>query len=71
MTYEPTSLLERWRSLTATAGLRIALADGDDPRVRTAASELGEYGIEPLLISGTTDGVPGGVGVVEIGRAHV
>ncbi|CAB4905481.1 unannotated protein [freshwater metagenome] len=44
-------LQAHWRLQTMTAGLRVVLADGDDPRVREAAPHLVEWGITPLLVT--------------------
>jgi len=53
MIMAPTRLQERWLLQTADAGIRIVLADGDDPRAREASRRLVDIGISPLLV--TTD----------------
>ncbi|MFM7212703.1 MAG: phosphotransacetylase [Actinomycetota bacterium] len=57
----PDRLRERWLRQTADAGLRIALADGDDPRAVDAARRLADSGITPVLI--TSQGALAGDGV--------
>lgn len=57
-------LQERWHLQTVSAGLRIALADGDDTRARRAAVELMDSGITPVLVTGEGGDVPSGVEVL-------
>ena len=57
----PARLQDRWLLQVADAGLRIALADGDDPRAREAAQRLVDTGIVPVLVTGDRLGVPAGV----------
>ena len=51
MIMAPTRLQERWLLQTADAGMRVVLADGDDPRARAAARRLAETGITPVLVT--------------------
>lgn len=51
MIMAPTRLQERWLLQTADAGIRIVLADGDDPRAHEAAWRLAEIGIAPILVT--------------------
>jgi len=51
MIMAPTRLQERWLLQTADAGIRIVLADGDDPRAREASRRLAEIGIAPILVT--------------------
>ena len=57
----PSRLQERWLLQTADAGLRIVLADGDDPRAREAARHLADAGLTPVLV--TTDAAAPGDGI--------
>ena len=57
----PDRLRERWLRQTSDAGVRIALADGDDPRAVDAARLLADSGITPLLIGGSA--ARGGEGI--------
>lgn len=52
---DPGPWLTRLRS-GDLAGTRVALAEGDDPRVREAAAELGAHGVRPLLLSSSPSG---------------
>lgn len=45
------TLLERWTARLAGHRAKIAFADGDDERVRTAARTLVDLGLEPVLLS--------------------
>ena len=52
---EPGRWLARLRS-GDLAGTRVALAEGDDPRVREAAEELVAHGVHALLVSSSSSG---------------
>jgi len=60
-------ILARWAERGDGApAVRVALADGDDPRAREAASRLVELGIEPVVLVREAGGPPPpGVEVVE------
>lgn len=45
----PDALVARW--CARLAGTRVALADGDDPRVVTAAARLAGLGVTPVLVA--------------------
>ena len=44
-------LQERWLRQAAGAGVRVVLADGDDPRARGAALRLADSGVTPILVT--------------------
>ena len=56
MIMAPTRLQERWLLQAADAGIRIVLADGDDPRAREASRRLADSGIAPLLVTSQEGG---------------
>lgn len=58
MIMAPTRLQERWLLQTADAGIRIVLADGDDPRAQEASLRLAEIGIASVLVT-SRKGAPG------------
>ncbi|MGJ9413644.1 phosphate acyltransferase [Aeromicrobium sp. CF4.19] len=62
-------ILARWAERRDEARpVRVALADGDDPRVWEAAPRLLELGIEPVVLVRERTGSPGrGVEVAELG----
>lgn len=57
----PSRLQDRWLLQTADAGLRIVLADGEDPRAHEAAGRLVEAGITPVLVTSDLGGLREGV----------
>lgn len=60
-------LLESWAARLAGRRTRVAFADGDDGRVRTAASALVELGLEPVLLCESAAGSsPPGLEVLEV-----
>lgn len=61
----PDRLRERWLRQTANAGVRIALADGDDARVREAAGRLADSGIAPVLVTSDLTAARPGVDVLD------
>ena len=61
----PSRLQERWLLQTADAGLRIVLADGDDPRAREAARRLADSGLTPVLVTADESAATGGVEVLD------
>ena len=61
----PGRLRERWLRQTADAGLRIALADGDDSRAVDAARHLAASGITPVLITSERGRAEDGIDVLD------
>ena len=61
----PSRLQERWLLQTADAGLRIVLADGDDPRAREAARRLADSGLTPVLVTADDAAASGGVEILD------
>jgi len=57
----PSRLQERWLLQTADVGVRIVLADGDDPRVREAAARLADSGVTPVLVTDDRGGAHRGI----------
>lgn len=47
----PDTLVANWCAQLAGTPTRVALADGDDPRVVTAAARLAELGVLPVLVA--------------------
>lgn len=51
-------LQEQWLLQTSGAGLSVSLADGDDPRIRSAAASIASFGITPVLVTSDRTGIP-------------
>lgn len=45
--------------------LSVTFADGDDPRVRSAALEVADFGITPILVTENTSGLPARIQVID------
>ncbi len=58
-------LQARWRTRTNGARQSITLADGDDPRVRSAAQAIAEHGITPILVTSNVDSSMFGVEFID------
>lgn len=55
----------RWRRQVGEARLAITLADGDDDRVRSAAGDIADFGITPILVTSDSSDLPSGVGTID------
>ncbi|MGI9196834.1 MAG: phosphotransacetylase [Candidatus Nanopelagicales bacterium] len=61
----PSRLQERWLLQVADAGLRIVLAEGDDPRIRDAARRLADSGVTPVLVTESAGIAVDGIDVLD------